>query len=126
MKIKIQVLTNKYKFSGQLVKTILYWETVAVEVTEDDTVEEVKKKVGDAGGWDDMGEEPLILGSENLKDGIKMGDAGVKEGSVLVCGAMEVVVTMEWESPDVGFPLVKMVGFFMMPWDTVGSLVGKS
>ena len=60
MKIKIQVLTNKYKFFGQLVKNVLYWETLEVEVTEDDTVEEVKKKIGDAGGWDDLGEEPLI------------------------------------------------------------------
>ena len=122
MKVKVKVLTNKRKFMGQLFKEVYYWDTLDVEVDEADTVEDVKKKTGDAGGWD-LCDEPLILGSNILNCGIKMKDTGVEEGSVLVCGVMEVVVSIEWKSPDLGFPLVKMMGLFVKPWDTVGGLV---
>ena len=122
MKVKVKVLTNKRKFMGQLFKEVYYWDTLDVEVDEADTVEDVKKKTGDAGGWD-LCDESLILGSNILNCEIKMKDTGVEEGSVLVCGVMEVVVSIEWKSPDLGFPLVKMMGLFVRPWDTVGGLV---
>ena len=62
MQIKIQVLTDFSKNVGQLIRNSFRWESVDLEVTEEDTVEKIKQKIGDSGGW-----EPLIFGSDELK-----------------------------------------------------------
>ena len=124
MKLKVQILTTRRKFysNGQVYKDALYWETLDIDVTEDDTVEEVKKKVGDVGGWD-LTNEPLVLGSNALKTDSKMKDVGVQDGSLVVIGVMEVVISITWDSSYGGFPLVKMIGLFVSPGDTIGGLV---